>query len=66
MNELPPPPEPDTHCWDDDVGRDVWSYSAEQMRIYAAAAVAAERERQRLRADEAEKTLAHVLDEKKA
>ena len=24
---LPPLPEPDTHCFDDDTGRDVWSYS---------------------------------------
>jgi hypothetical protein len=41
-DELPPP---DTHCFDDDTGRDVWSYSADQMRAYAAAAVAVERER---------------------
>ena len=27
-------PEPDTHCYDDDVGRDVWSHSPEQMRTY--------------------------------
>ena len=27
-------PEPDTHCWDEDTGQDVWSYSkplVEQM-----------------------------------
>jgi hypothetical protein len=24
-------PEPDTHCFDDDTGLDVWSYSKEQM-----------------------------------
>jgi hypothetical protein len=29
-----PMPEPDTHCYDDDVGRDVWSHSPEQMRTY--------------------------------
>ncbi|MEJ5151206.1 hypothetical protein [Comamonas sp. MYb396] len=34
-------PAPDTHCHDEDTGRDVWSYSAEQMRAYAAQAVAA-------------------------
>jgi hypothetical protein len=39
---------------------------AETITWRAAATVAAKRERQRLRADEAEKTLAHVLDEKKA
>ena len=33
--------EPDTHCFDDDTGKDVWSYSKEQM----AAAVLRERER---------------------
>jgi hypothetical protein len=38
-------PKPDTHCFDDDTGKDVWSYSAAQMRAYAAAAVALERER---------------------
>ena len=38
-------PEPDTHCWDDDIKRDVWSYSAEQMRAYALAHIVAERER---------------------
>ena len=38
-------PAPDTHCWDDDTRRDVWSYSAEQVRAYALAHVAAERER---------------------
>ncbi|MCD2164330.1 hypothetical protein [Comamonas koreensis] len=35
-------PAPDTHCHDEDTGRDVWSYSAEQMRAYAAQAVAAQ------------------------
>jgi hypothetical protein len=48
MNEfvpkLPPLPEPDTHCWDDDTQRDVWSHSADQMRAYGAACAAAERE----------------------
>lgn len=27
-----PLPGPDTHCYDDDLGRDIWSYSAELMR----------------------------------
>ncbi len=39
-NQLPPPPEPDTHCFDDDTGKDVWSYSADQMHAYALAALA--------------------------
>ena len=39
--ELPPLPEPDTHCWDDDSHKDVWSHSDEQLRTYVAAAVAA-------------------------
>lgn len=43
--KLPPLPEPDTHCFDDDTRRDVWSYSERRMRAYAAQAVAAERER---------------------
>jgi hypothetical protein len=38
-------PPPDTHCWDEDTGKDVWSHSADQMRAYAEQAVAAERER---------------------
>lgn len=42
---LPPLPEPDTHCFDDDTRRDVWSYSERRMRAYAEQAVAAERER---------------------
>ena len=42
---LPPLPEPDTHCWDDDTSKDVWSHSEQQMRAYAEQAVAAERER---------------------
>lgn len=39
--ELPPvtPPKPDTHCFDDDTGKDVWSYSAELVL----AAIAADR-----------------------
>jgi len=24
--------KPDTHCWDDDTGKDVWSYSEELVR----------------------------------
>ena len=27
-------PEPDTHCYDEDTGKDVWSHSAEQMHAY--------------------------------
>ena len=44
---LGPLPEPDTHCWDDDTERDVWSHSEDQLRAYAAQEVAAERERLR-------------------
>jgi hypothetical protein len=48
---LPPLPPPDTHCWDEDTSKDVWSHSADQMRAYAEQAVAAERaEIERLRA----------------
>ena len=25
-------PDPDTHCWDDDSSKDVWSYSPELVR----------------------------------
>jgi hypothetical protein len=35
-------PEPDTHCWDDDEQKDVWSYSkelAEQMLAESDAAI---------------------------
>jgi len=39
-NQLPPLPEPDTHCFDDDTGKDAWSYSADQMHAYALAALA--------------------------
>ena len=39
-NQLPPLPEPDTHCFDDDTGKDVWSYTADQMHAYALAAMA--------------------------
>ena len=39
-DQLPPLPEPDTHCFDDDTGKDVWSYSADQMHAYALAALA--------------------------
>lgn len=54
MRTLPPLPEPDTHCFDDEGGPpvDVWSYSADQMREYATAAVLAERERCAAIADE--------------
>ena len=40
---LPPLPEPDTHCFDDDTGLDVWSHSPDQMRAYGEACAAAER-----------------------
>ena len=36
MNELPKPPAPDTHCWDDDTRLDVWSHSAYQLNQYGA------------------------------
>lgn len=36
---LPPLPEPDTHCFDDDTGLDVWSHSPDQMRAYGEAAL---------------------------
>lgn len=39
-NQLPPLPEPDTHCFDDDTGKDVWSYTADQMHAYALAVLA--------------------------
>ena len=42
MIPLPPPPTPDTHCFDDDTGKDVWSHSAEQMQAYALAAIEAQ------------------------
>lgn len=32
--ELPVLPEPDTHCFDEDTGKDVWSHSTEQVRKY--------------------------------
>lgn len=34
-------PPPDTHCWDDDTGKDVWSYSADLVRSIVSAALAA-------------------------
>ncbi len=40
---LPPLPPPDTHCWDEDTSKDVWSHSDDAMRAYAEQAVAAER-----------------------
>lgn len=36
MNELPEPPKPDTHCWDDDERVDVWSHSTHQLNQYGA------------------------------
>jgi hypothetical protein len=35
-------PKPDTHCHDEDTGRDVWSHSPEQVREYSAQVAAAE------------------------
>lgn len=40
MSKLPPLPKPDTHCFDEDTGKDVWSHSPEQMQAYAIAACA--------------------------
>jgi len=40
-------PPPDTHCWDEDTSKDVWSHSADQLRAYAEQAVAQETERLR-------------------
>jgi len=34
-------PEPDTHCYDTDEERDVWSHSPDQMRTYGVAREAA-------------------------
>lgn len=40
--ELPVPvPVPDTHCYDTDEERDVWSHSPDQMRTYGDAREAA-------------------------
>lgn len=40
---LPELPPADTHCFDDDAQRDVWTHSPEQMRAYATAAIEADR-----------------------
>ena len=40
--KLPPLPKPDTHCFDDDTGKDVWSHSPAQMQAYAIAAIEAQ------------------------
>ena len=32
MNQEIKLPDPDTHCWDDDSSKDVWSYSPELVR----------------------------------
>lgn len=37
--ELPPLTHPDTHCFDSDTGKDVWSYSADLTHAYASAAI---------------------------
>ena len=42
---LPDIPEPDTHCFDDDTGKDVWNYSETQIRAYGLSMMLAERER---------------------
>jgi hypothetical protein len=46
---MPKLPEPDTHCFDDDTRKDVWSHSKEQASVIQEeaykAGVAAERER---------------------
>jgi len=34
IDNLPKLPEPDTHCFDEDTSKDVWSYSNEQMYEY--------------------------------
>lgn len=39
---VPPLPKPDTHCFDEDTGKDVWSHSPEQMQAYAIAAIEAQ------------------------
>lgn len=39
--KLPPLPKPDTHCFDEDTGKDVWSHSPEQTQAYALAAIEA-------------------------
>lgn len=44
---MPPLPEPDTHCYDEDTGTDVWSHSPAQVIAYAQA-VADERVREAL------------------
>ena len=49
---LGPLPEPDKHCFDDDVGRDVWSYSAAKMREYAMREISNELHRVADRLDE--------------
>lgn len=38
---LPPLPKPDTHCFDDDTGKDVWSYSESQLLADRAAVIEA-------------------------
>ena len=40
--ELPPLPKPDTHCFDEDTGKDVWSHSPAQTQAYAIAAIEAQ------------------------
>ena len=45
MNHQTLLPDPDTHCFDDDTGQDVWSYSESQMLAYGAAWLLDERER---------------------
>ena len=42
-DNLPPLPTPDTHCFDDDTGKDVWSHSPDQLEAYARAIIEASR-----------------------
>ncbi len=55
-------PEPDTHCHDEDTGRDVWSYSAEQMRAYAAQAVAAQAARAAIDRPQVPRHIGRLID----
>jgi len=41
QGEYLPLPDADTHCYDEDTGKDVWSHSAEQMHAYLDAHLAA-------------------------
>lgn len=41
---LPPLPKPDTHCFDSDERKDVWSHSPDQLRAYGIACAEAMKE----------------------